>query len=307
MPGHPRHRIFRQRREHDPCVLAPGRLPSTCRNGCASASSSSRYVSTRAAHAIQAPADVSNQIERRCVGPVQVFEHEQRGRLAQPIEKCWEKAVVRLACVQCLAQRRRELLSEIDERPERSWGEHRIAAGDQCAYLGVMLARESTDHSALADAGFAGDKDAAPVALPSVRDCCVQCCERVLALSSSASVASARVQQARRQGHPVIFAFQQLRRSSPYPLAPDTDCRPRGRPDESQHSVSSQTKTTRIRLALRATRGRRRFVLASPTKGQAQCSSATIVTFEALRNWCELTNRKPRQTCIGQMLGRPVG
>jgi len=53
--------------------------------------------------AIQAPADVSHQIERRCVGPVQVFEDEQRGRLAQPIEKCREEAVVRLACVQCLA------------------------------------------------------------------------------------------------------------------------------------------------------------------------------------------------------------
>jgi len=45
-----------------------------------------------------------------------------------------------------------------------------------------MLARDPTNYGALADAGFAGDKYAAPVALPSVRDCRVQCCERVLAL-----------------------------------------------------------------------------------------------------------------------------
>ncbi len=87
-----------------------------------------------------------------------------------------------MARVQCLAQRRREPPSEIDERPERSRGEHRIAAGDQCAYLGVLLAHESTDHGALANTGLAGNEYAAPVAAPSVRDCRVQRRERVLTL-----------------------------------------------------------------------------------------------------------------------------
>jgi hypothetical protein len=117
---------------------------------------------------IEPPADVTHEIEGRGVRPVQVFEHEQRGLVAQPCEQIREQAAIRLPRMQRPRNAYGQELCQIDQRSERPRCMQRLAACHQHADGCGAAFGKSPDHRGLADARFARNKhDGAAAA------CCV--------------------------------------------------------------------------------------------------------------------------------------
>jgi len=92
---------------------------------------------------MDAPPQVFNEIERRLIGPVDVFDDQDGWRARQIIENGGEEQwAVRLA-IEERAERRRSLLRDVVERTEGTWGEKRLARAPQNAQVSRRVCGEA--------------------------------------------------------------------------------------------------------------------------------------------------------------------
>lgn len=103
------------------------------------------------------PAEIFEQIERRCVGPMHVLEHEH-GRLLATLQLVQESAEDREPVgggSHQLQQRALYLKRDVVQRTQRLRREQRVAAAKQRARLGALRREEILDQAGLADPGLA--------------------------------------------------------------------------------------------------------------------------------------------------------
>ena len=92
---------------------------------------------------MDAPSQVFDEIQRRLVGPVDVFDDQDGWRARQIIENGGEEQwAVRLA-IEERAERRRRLLRDVVEGTEWARGEERLTGAPQNARVSRRVARRS--------------------------------------------------------------------------------------------------------------------------------------------------------------------
>ncbi len=107
--------------------------------------------------------DEAQDVERRRVGPVQVLEHEDRGRAApQLVEQGGRDLVGPRGARRDLGELAPDLLGDVEQRAERARREQRVARPPQDARRAPMLVGEEAHERRLAGARLARDERQAP-------------------------------------------------------------------------------------------------------------------------------------------------
>ena len=118
------YRSVRQRRQ---CYATSDRRRQVAQNAAQWMVQTKLFVAQRdhqqRARAVNAPAEVLDEVERRFVGPMRVLDHQHRrtGTLAQEGEKRREQAAVCVACMNLCRQSRRQRRRDVGDWTERPW------------------------------------------------------------------------------------------------------------------------------------------------------------------------------------------
>src|SRR5262249_47551444 len=104
------------------------------------------------------PGQILDEIKRRLVRPVEVFDHQDGGRGAQLLEhRGEERRAVRIPLEQ-RTNRGGELLGDIVKGAKRSWSEQRLTGAPETPYPNRGTRDEAFEKRGLADAGLASDQ-----------------------------------------------------------------------------------------------------------------------------------------------------
>jgi hypothetical protein len=112
--------------------------------------------------ALDAPAGVAHQVERGVVGPVQVFEHHQRGPFAQQVKERDEGAVALASAIEQGSQRVAGARRDVVQGAQGPRYLQRLARAIEYGRTSVEREGEGAQQAGLADAGLAFDEDEAP-------------------------------------------------------------------------------------------------------------------------------------------------
>ena len=112
---------------------------------------------------LEAAGDQPEDVEGRLVGPVHVFEDEDPGLVTGELVDETRSHIVRAGPVyESTLQRAAELLSYLEEGPERPGREQWVAGAPGDTRGERVLVAESPDHRGLPTPGLAGDDDHLP-------------------------------------------------------------------------------------------------------------------------------------------------
>ena len=135
-------------------MLACGKSPITDRNGCRSTNLVFAISDhEHRARALDATAEVLEQVESRVVGPMHVLEYSQRPGALQLIERCGEDCIAATAGIDGSQQRTLRLPRDVVQGSEWARCKECVASAPQHP-RGALLFREVLDQCGLADARF---------------------------------------------------------------------------------------------------------------------------------------------------------
>ena len=129
-----------------------------------------------------APAGVAQQIERRLVGPVHVFEHGQCRPFGEQVDEGDEQAMPLAAAVLRDGQLAARVDGDVVERAERARCRHRLAGTPVHRGVGAHRSGERSQHGGLADARFAFDEHQPARAFARLRPSRIELREQAIAL-----------------------------------------------------------------------------------------------------------------------------
>jgi hypothetical protein len=132
-------------------------------------------------HPLHPPAEQLHDVERRLVGPVEVFQDDD-GRLPDRAAQRPEDLAGGCAALGHLRQLSAHLVGDVDQRPERSRREERLARPGQHPD-GLLALAERTHDRRLADPRLAAEHDHLPApAATNLREAVVELREVAIAL-----------------------------------------------------------------------------------------------------------------------------
>src|SRR5262249_19489258 len=106
-----------------------------------------------------------DQVERRFVSPVEIFDHDDHGRAARELlENGREDGPRRRPCVELRRERPSRLPGDVVNGPKWPWRVEGIAGAPECAARWRASPGEVLEERCLADAGFAEHQRHAPLA-----------------------------------------------------------------------------------------------------------------------------------------------
>ena len=159
-----RDRLLRQRRRLDPPRALAAQRPEYAPDlGQLSQRVGAAGHDQAAARARQPPPKQGHEVERRVVRPVQVLDHEHRGRArGQLVERRRQDVLARTTFLDRRGNRTADLPRDVQQRPHRARRDERIARAPEHAPR-VGPRDDGGDQRRLADAGLARDDHDPPL------------------------------------------------------------------------------------------------------------------------------------------------